>query len=357
LFAVAFFGLSVLSCLNPDNQLKTIVSGLLGLLLATVGLDPIVGNERLTFGITALVSGLDMIPIMIGVFALTEVFKQTVHPTSLGPMIGGDQKVKTRVMGPKKIWDMKGTIIRSSLLGTIVGILPGAGSTIASFLSYVAEVKISKHPENYGKGEIRGVIASEAANNAATGGSMVPLLALGIPGGNAAAIMMSALMLQGVQLGPMLMKTRPEILSSVFISMIVTNILMVIVAVFVAKGFSKIMKVPYSILGTIIILFAVIGSFSSRNNLNDVIVTLIAGVIGYAFSKYGFSPAALILGLVLGDICESNLRRAIKLANGNIFLALNKPITMTLIILCVVMLLFPILKRQYDIRKGKRASQ
>ena len=281
LFAVSFLGLSVLTCLEPDNMLKTLISGLLGLFIATIGTDPIVGCARLTFGRTELLGGFDMIPIMIGMFAVSEVFKQTIKPISLGEMVGGGSKVKTKMISFRQMMEIKWTVVRSSILGTVVGILPGAGSTIAAFLSYVAEVKTSKTPERYGKGELRGVAASETANNAATGGSMVPLLSLGIPGGNAAAIMMSALMLQGVQLGPILQKTQPEFLSSVYASMIVTNILMIVVAVAVARIFSKIMNVPYAILGTLIAVFAVIGSFAVQNSVFDVYIMLGAGLVGY----------------------------------------------------------------------------
>ncbi len=345
LFAVSFLGLSVLTCLEPDNMLKTMISGLLGLFIATIGTDPIVGCARLTFGNMELLSGFDMIPIMIGMFAISEVFKQTIKPIKLGEMVGGGDRVRGDSVGFRQMLEIKWVVLRSSIVGTIVGILPGAGSTIAAFLSYVTEVKMSKTPDVYGKGEIRGVAASETANNAATGGSMVPLLSLGIPGGNAAAIMMSALMLQGVQLGPILQKTQPEFLSSVYASMIVTNLLMIFVALGVARIFSKIMNVPYSVLGTMIAVFAVIGSFAVKNNVFDVFVMLGAGLAGYAMSKYKFNPAALILGLVLGNICESNLRRAVKLTQGNVAAALSSPITATLLVICVLVLLYPVIKK------------
>ena len=348
LFAVSFLGLSVLTCLEPDNMLKTLISGLLGLFIATIGTDPIVGCARLTFGRTELLGGFDMIPIMIGMFAVSEVFKQTIKPISLGEMVGGGNKVRTKMISFRQMMEIKWTVVRSSILGTVVGILPGAGSTIAAFLSYVAEVKTSKTPERYGKGELRGVAASETANNAAPGGSMVPLLSLG----HAAAIMMSALMLQGVQLGPILQKTQPEFLSSVYASMIVTNILMIVVAVAVARIFSKIMNVPYAILGTLIAVFAVIGSFAVQNSVFDVYIMLGAGLVGYVFSKCKFNPAALILGLVLGNICESNLRRAVKLTQGDVILALSKPITASLLAICVAVLLYPAVKKMLSSRSA-----
>ncbi len=342
LFAVSFLGLSVLTALDSDNIVKTLISGLIGLFLATIGMDPLLGIPRFTWGNQMLLSGIEMIPLMIGMFAITEVLKQTHKPSKLQNTGSGD-KVKTKLMGFKEGWAMRGVIARSSILGTMVGILPGAGATIASFLSYTTEVKLSKTPEKFGTGCSEGIAASETANNAATGGAMVPMLALGIPGGNAAAIMMSALVLKGVQVGPLLIKTQPQFLSSVFASMMVTNVIMVIISMAIAKVFSKILKVPYSILGTTIILLATIGSFALKGNTNDVILMAIAGLVGFVLNKYKFSSAALILGLVLGGMTEANLRRAVTLENGNLVNVLTKPITASLLVACAAMLLTPVI--------------
>ncbi len=345
LFAISFMGLSVLTALDEGNVLKTIISGLLGLWLATIGMDPIHGLARFTWGNSTLLSGIEMIPVMIGMFAITQVLKETKDRSKLENLDEAKQeKGKDKIISMKELWGMKGTITRSGVLGTIVGILPGAGATIASFLSYTTEVKLSKHPETYGKGEPRGIAASETANNAATGGSMVPLLSLGIPGGNAAAIMMSALVMKGVQMGPLLLKTQPQYLSSVFVSMMVTNVVMVVVSFAVAKVFGKILAIPYSILGTVIILLATIGSFALQSNTGNVILMIIAGIIGYYFSKFGFNNAALILGLVLGEMVESNLRRAVMIEQGNIAAVFSKPITAVLMIVSIISLLWPVVK-------------
>ncbi|MDR3259433.1 MAG: tripartite tricarboxylate transporter permease, partial [Fusobacteriaceae bacterium] len=234
-FAVSFLGLSVLSCLDSDNIIKTLISGLLGLLLACVGMDPMLGIARFTWGSSILLSGIEMIPVMIGLFAVTEVLKQTKEHKTIDTGDSASTNLTTVLPSLKEIWETKMTMLRGSVIGTIVGILPGAGATIAAFLAYAIEKKVSKHPELLGTGVPDGIVAPEAANNAATGGSMVPLLSLGIPGGNAAAIMMTALILKGVQIGPLLIKTQPRYLSAVFSSMFVTNIIMVIVAMAVAK--------------------------------------------------------------------------------------------------------------------------
>jgi putative tricarboxylic transport membrane protein len=236
---------------------------------------------------------------------------------------------------------IKWTIARAAVIGTSSE-SSGAGATIASFLAYGTEVKVSKTPEIFGTGAVQGIAAAETANNAATGGSMVPLLTLGIPGGNSAAVMMSALMLQGVQLGPILLKSQPLYLTSTFASIVVTNIVMVAVALVIAKWFNKIRLIPYSLMGTTILVLASVGSFSLQNSVSDVVLMMLAGIFGYAFIKYKFSPAALVLGLVLGGLCEANLRRAVALANGNYMIVFSRPISATLLTVCLLLLFAPI---------------
>lgn len=354
LFAVSFLGLSVLTCLDSGNIVKTLISGLIGLWLATIGMDPMMGLARFTWGNSTLLGGVEMIPVMIGMFAVTEVLKQTLKPRKVDNAEKGTG-VKTAFPSIREFLSIKWVMIRSAILGTIVGILPGAGATIASFLCYTTENKLSKHPEKFGTGCIDGIAASECSNNAATGGSMVPLLSLGIPGGNAAAIMMSALVMMGVQVGPLLVRSQPEYLASVFSSMLLTNILMVIISMMVAKVFAQILAIPYSVLGPTIVMLAVIGSYALNNNTGDVVLMVVAGVLGYLFTNMGFSAAALVLGLVLGQMCESNLRRAVMINNGNMVAVFSKPITAVLMIACIAMLVVPMLKPLFK-KKAKSAN-
>jgi putative tricarboxylic transport membrane protein len=358
LFAVAFLGLSVLTSMDADRMLKTISSGLMGLFLACMSMDPVEGVPRLTFGFTYMLGGIPMIPAMVGMFAVSEVLKQVGRP---GKKVSDDDIVDLKD-SPMRVsfteWmKLKWTMLRCSVLGTIIGILPGAGATIASFMGYGMEIKLSKKPEEFGHGSLTGICASETSNNAATGGSMVPLLALGIPGGNAAAVMVAALMLQGVQIGPMLLKAQPTYLSSVFISMIVTNVIMIFISVVVAKMFAKLMKVPYHFLGPLIILFAAVGSFAAQNNSGDIIVTMLFGLAGYFMAEFKYSPAALTLGLVLGDICENNLRRASMIEGGNLWAVFSRPITGTLMAVCVVLLVAPVVNRALKYRRAAKDGQ
>lgn len=363
LFAITFLGLSILTSLERDNKARTIISGLLGLFLACIGIDPLLGIKRLNYGSKMLLSGIEMIPVMIGIFAVTEVLKQTDKPKTIKAVDqAGGRKIKTTIPPFREWWGVKLIMARCAVLGTIVGILPGAGATIASFLCYSTEVKLSRHPEKFGTGIIDGIVSCETANNAATGGSMVPLLSLGIPGGNAAAIMMSAMVLKGVQMGPLLLINQPEFLAATFSSMTIANILMVVVAIVIAKIFAKILDIPYSVLGPTIIMLATIGSFATKLNIADVKLMAIAGIIGFILVACKFNAAALILGLVLGNLCETNLRRAITIANGDTMLAkvmylLSRPITGIIMLACIVMLLYPVIKDQlYNNKKAKPSA-
>ena len=348
LFAISFMGLSILTSLETDNICRTIISGLLGLLLACIGLDPLLGVPRLTFGTRLLTSGIEMIPVMIGFFAVTEVLKQTAKPSKL-TAVGGNSNMSAKLPSLKEFLSVKWIVARCSVVGTIIGILPGAGATIASFMCYSMEQKLSKHPEKFGTGCLDGIAAPETGNNAATGGAMVPLLSLGIPGGNAAAIMMSALVLKGVTMGPLLLIDQPQFLSAKFASMFVSNIIMVFAAIIIAKVFVQILKVPYSILGPTIIMMATIGAYATKNTAVDVILMAVAGLAGFLLVKCKFNSSAMILGLVLGSICESNLRRAVTIIQGDTLLEafinlMKRPVTGIIMVVCLVVLIWPVVK-------------
>ncbi|MCL2568153.1 MAG: tripartite tricarboxylate transporter permease [Oscillospiraceae bacterium] len=351
LAAIAFLGLSVLTFLDQKNIIPTIISGLIGLFLATVGMDPIYGYARFTWGNSTLLNGVPMIPTMIGLFAIIEVLKQTVKRDTLDTSKGSGKSGS--ILMPLREWfAMKWTVFRASVLGTAIGLLPGAGATIASFLGYATETRMSKDPSSFGQGNPKGVLASECSSNAAAGASLVPLLSLGIPGGPAAAIMMTALTIQGVQMGPMLLVRQPEMLTSVFAAMALTNVVMVIVAVWIAKIFSKILDIPYTILGTCIFLMSAVGSFALSSSTGDVMIMVLAGVIGYALiTKIKFNAPAIILGLVLGDMIEANFSRAITLARGDMLSIFMRPITGVILLASLILLLMPIIKPLLDKRK------
>lgn len=353
LFATAFLGLSILTCLDSKNTIRTLASGCIGLLLACIGTDPLSGDVRMTWGQPTLVKGIALIPTMVGLFALVEIFKNMAKPREVGPSL-----TMSKLCSIKDLWQMRVTILRSAVLGTFVGILPGAGGIIASFLSYAVEVRCSKDQETFGKGNPRGIAAPETANNAATGGSMIPLLSLGIPGSNVAAILATALAVKGVSLGPLLMSTKPVYLYTVFVSEMFTNIIMVFVAIGVAKLFSKILAIPYSMLGTLIVLLSVIGAYSNSRVTSDVTLMVVAGILGLVFQSMHFNSAALVLGLVLGKMVEKNFRNAFVLGKGSLVnsLFIGHPIAVALIVICLILLFWPMISPLLKKLTGKKGD-
>lgn len=326
MFAVCCLGLSVLIFLDENHKLNTFASAIIGLWLGTIGMDYFSSVPRFTFGTSKLLDGVEALPFMLGLFAAVEIYSAVVKPRDESAYSSDKQADISKLCSFRDIWELKWTALRSGVLGTVIGIMPGAGATIASWLSYTMEAKFSKHPEMLGKGDSHGIAASETANNAATGGAMVPLLAMGVPGSNAAAMMMTALAIHGVQMGPLLLKAQPEFLSATFLSMIFANIIMIFISLMVAKIFAKILKIPYYVLGTFIMLLAMTGCYAYQNSMVDVYIMVAGGIFGYFFKKYGFNSSALVLGLVLGPMTEKHLRRGLSLCDGNFLKFFESPI-------------------------------
>ena len=336
-FAVCILGLSILIFIDSKHKFNTFLSAMIGLLLGCVGVDKLTSVPRMTFGSSALLGGMGDLPFMLGMFAAAEIFSNIVDPPDRSAYSADKQAKVTKLPSFKEYFELKWTAIRSAVFGTFIGIVPGAGATIASWLSYSIESKLSKSPETMGHGNPHGIAASEVANNAATGGAMVPMLSMGIPGSNAAAMMMTALAIHGVQMGPMLLKAQPEYLSSTFVSMMLANILMVFVSLFIAKAFAKVLSVPYYVLGTLIMLLALTGCFAYESSVFDVFLMIIGGVFGYFFHKFGFNNTALILGLVLGADTEYYFRRGMLMAKGDFMNFFSRPV------FCVLFAVFAVI--------------
>jgi putative tricarboxylic transport membrane protein len=327
MFCVSFLGMSILVFLDQENMLNTFASAIIGLWLGTVGIDLFAYVPRFDFGSVTLLTGIEALPFMIGMFAVVEVFGEVITPTDRNQFSAEKKTANlSKLVSFKELFHLKWTMLRSGIIGTIVGIMPGTGATIASWLAYSVERKVSKHSEEMGNGDPHGIAASETANNAATGGAMIPLLAMGVPGSNAAAMMMTALAIHGVQMGPMLLKAQPEYLSATFISMVMANILMGFVSYIIAKVFAKLLSVPYWILGPFIMLLAITGSYARINSMTDVWLMVVGGIAGYFLKKYKFNTSAMVLGLVLGPLCERHFRRGMQLANGNVMVFLGRPL-------------------------------
>lgn len=349
-FALAFMGLTVVASLSGKDILKGLIGVLFGLMIATIGMDSQTGTLRYTFNMPVLTSGIELIPVITGLFAISEFIKKSTESHTLQNAI---KVVKTKIFEKEIFKQISGTIASSSIIGMFIGILPGVGATTASMLSYSETVRWSKEEEKgtFGKGNPKGIAASETANNSAAMGTLVPLLSLGIPGGATAAVLIGAFVLHGMQPGPMLFKTDPVLMYTIFAGLLVSNFLMLFISTPFIKLFEKIIKIPYSVLGPLIVVLCVIGTYTVRNSFFDIVIMVIFGIIGFLLEKYKFPLATIILGVVLGPIAESEFRRSVEMSNGDFSIFFTRPISMSLIVFSILMLFFPLISSYVKRRK------
>ncbi len=341
-FALGLVGLSCITSLGAKNQLKAIVSVILGLMFATIGIDPINGAERFTFGEPFLMNGINYIAVMIGAFAVAEVYKNVEELSHRDTSTITNAKVSLVLMKFKEMLKMWSTFLKSSVIGTIIGIIPAAGGSIASLIAYGEAVRSSKEPEEFGKGKAEGIIAPEASNNAAVGGSMVPTMVLGIPGSPTAAVIMAAFMILGLRPGPLLIRDQPLLLNSIFIGLILASILLFLGGRFVTREFARILKLPYPMLGTLIVALGVVGAYSLQNSFYDVVIMFVFGFVGYFFHKFHYSSSAFILGLILGGIIENSLRKQIVIGDGTWTGFLDRPLALFILAIAFITFMSPL---------------
>ena len=312
-------------------------------MLAMVGFDIISGDARYAFGIPEMMDGMDFLPVAIGLFGLGEVLAGA--ETAKGNTILQGRYGLRDVMPSARDWARsRWAIVRGTVLGFSVGLLPGAGPTVASFLSYTVEKKVSKHPQEFGKGAIEGVAGPESANNAAATGAMVPMLTLGIPGSATTAIMLGGLMMWGLRPGPMLFEKNPEFVWGLIASQYIANVMLLILSTAFIPLFVRALRVPYTILMPLIIVFCITGAYSLKNNVWDVGQMLVFGVLGYAMKKLGYSPAALVLALVLGPLAERALRQSLIISDAGLGIFFLRPISAVLMVAALVAVAVPVVR-------------
>ena len=339
-FALMLLGLTTVTLLAGDNPVKTYISMVFGLMLAMVGFDVISGDARFAFGIPEMMDGIDFLPVAIGLFGLGEVLAGA--ETKGGALVKGRYGLRD-VMPTAADWvRSRWAIARGTVLGFAVGILPGAGPTIATFMSYTLEKKVSKYPEEFGHGAIEGVAAPESANNAAATGAMVPMLTLGIPGSATTAIMLGGLMMWGLRPGPLLFEKNPQFVWGLIASQYIANVMLLVLSTAFIPLFVRALRVPYAVLMPIIIALCVTGSYSLKNSVWDVGQMLVFGVLGYAMKKLGYSPAALVLALVLGPLAERALRQSLIISDAGIGIFFLRPIAAVLVSAALLAVLVPV---------------
>lgn len=349
-FALGVFGLTIIASLVSGNWLKGLVSALFGLLIVTIGTDPISGEHRYTFGRPELWEGIGFIPAMLGLFAITEVFR--IIEQGLTRRVETAGRLSSDWMPLREFFGgLWKTLLRSSIIGTLIGVVPGAGASIGSIVSYNEAKRFSKTPEAFGKGTEEGVCASETANNATVGGAMVPLLTLGIPGSGSTAVLLGALMLHGLHPGPLLFTRHPDIVYGLFTALILANFVMLVLGLKGITFWLRVVQVSPSVLAPLIFAIAFIGAYSIGGAISDVIVMLVFGVVGYFMRKFNFPLIPMIIALVLGEMVEVSMRRALIVSDSGFLIFLTDPISATLLGLGLLSLLYTIVQ---DVRGARR---
>lgn len=338
-FMLAIFGLTIIASVSEVSILKGLLSGFLGVLIGTIGMDPLLGRPRFTLGFPELIDGIQLIPAMIGLFSIPEVLS-IIHAYWQGRtevVVADVRKLKIGFPSLRHVISFLPIYIRSALIGVLIGIIPGAGGSIASFLAYNETRRTSKTPERFGTGVPEGVAAAESANNAMAGGALIPMLTLGVPGDAVSAIMMGALMLYGLRPGGELYKYNAHVVFTFIVGLYVACIFTLLLGLYCVPYFAKVLNAPKHVLAVSIVLFTVLGSYALSNNMFDVYVMVAFGVVGYLLKQFGFSVVPMVLGMILGPMAEKGLNNTLAISYGQnvVFFILKRPICLVLFSLAV----------------------
>ena len=353
-FSLMILGLSILVYLARGSIVNALIMVCFGLMLGTVGLDNMTGAARFTYKITSLMDGLGLVQIVIGLFGVSEVFLNVERAFR-------QEVLKTKIKGllpNREDWKRSiGPIGRGTIIGFFLGVIPGMSVVIPTFLSYTLEKRLSKHPEKFGTGMIEGVAGPESANNAASSGTLVPMLSLGIPTGAATALLLGALMIHGLRPGPLLITESPEVFWGVVASLYVGNVMLLVLNLPLIPLWVKILKIPYHYLFPLILLFCIIGSYTTNNNQFDIIIMTVFGVIGYVMKKLDYEAAPLVLALVLGPIMENAVRRSLVISDGDVTVFFTRPISAFFLIAGLLILFSPLFLKKKRVSAELRTGE
>jgi putative tricarboxylic transport membrane protein len=339
-FALTVFGLSMLASISAGGAVKNIIGGVFGVWLATIGAERVTGIERYTFGHYELYEGLAFVPVFIGLFAMSELLMQSKRLKDVAEAIGLKAVKLPTKEDYKKIWR---TVLRSCGIGTFIGILPAEGATVASMIGYSEARRWSKNKEEFGKGSVEGIAGAEAANNAATGGAMVPTMVLGIPGSGTTAIILVGLMVHGLRPGPYLFTEQVDTVYQIFGAMLVANVMFLFMGLYAAKFFARISLIPTTFLWPIVFALCVIGAYSLNSSLLDIWIVMAFGVLGFFARRHGFAVAPIAVGLILGEMVETNLQNSLKMFDGEWWLIFTQPLAVVFLVLAFLGLCGPYL--------------
>jgi putative tricarboxylic transport membrane protein len=352
-FALAVFGLSMLASISAGAAIKNIIAGVFGVLLATVGMDMMTGVERFTFGVWELSEGISFIPVMIGIFAVSELLVQSTMVNRIVQRVALTAVKLPSRADYRKTWR---TILRSCGIGTFIGILPAEGATVASLIGYNEAKRWSRNKQEFGKGAIEGVAGAEAANNAATGGAMVPTLALGIPGSATTAVILSAFLVLGIRPGPHLFTEQARFVFAIFGSMFIANVMFFGLGLVGAKVFARVSLIPNTFLWPGVFVLSVVGSYALDQSMLDVWIMIGSGFLGYVMRRFGFSVVPVAMGLILGELVETNLKQSLVIFDGNWLLFFTRPIALLFFVLTALGLFSPMIFEKITSRKLKTSE-
>ena len=354
-FAVAVFGMTVVASLASSAMLKGGIAALLGLYISTIGGDPISGELRNTFNMPDLFGGLAQVPVLVGLFAVAQIFV-TIEEYFTKTAQGIKIEISKKGLSLGEFWKYKFNMLRSSVIGTIVGIIPATGVGTASYIAYSSARRNSKTPEMYGKGTLEGIAATESANNAVTGGALIPLLTLGVPGDIVTAIMLGALMIQGLAPGPLLFHDSPDIVYGIFSALSISNILMLVMGLLAVRPLSKVLLVPTGVLMPSVMTLCIVGGFAVNNSTFDLYIVALFGVLGYLMQKVDIPTSPLLLSMILGPIAETNFRRALVISHNDYTVFVTSPISLCILLISLGVVVKTV-RDELRMRKAARAAQ
>ncbi|MGH8720450.1 MAG: tripartite tricarboxylate transporter permease [Burkholderiales bacterium] len=344
-FAIIFFGLASVVSLGGASLANALISLFAGLLIATVGVDDTYGAHRFTFGVPILADGIDYLVVMVGAFGLGEVFVRMEQRFRSMPLAQSVDKVSTRLPTLREVSAVKGTYARGTALGILIGLVPGAGATVASFLSYGIEAQYGRRKSLMGSGIPEGIVAPQTAATSSVGGAMIPLMTMGIPGSGATAIILGAFLLHGLQPGPGVFETSREIVYAVFASMFVAVVGMCVIGYFAAKYLVRVLELPEVIVSAYVVMCCILGAFASRNNITDVWLMVVFGVVGYLCERLRFPIAPLVLGVILGPLAETNFMTTMISFGNDWTVFFTRPISGTVMVISLLTIVYPVLRQ------------
>ena len=356
-FLIIAVGLLMLTTLMGDNKFKGLISALIGFAIGTVGVDVMSGQQRFTFGSPELIGGVYFVAVAIGLFGIGELLHCIFTGQHRQPAKRLRIGFRDKEFWPSKqdYYESRFTFWRGSAIGFVAGVLPGSGATLGSIIGYSVEKKIAKDPEKFGKGEMRGLVAPEAANNAASAGAMVPLISLGIPGSGATAVLLGAFLMWGLQPGPLLIVNDPGFVWGLIASMYLGNMILIAMSIFAIPLFVRFLDIPYVNVVPVIVLLCVIGAFAINASIIETWILVVSGAIGFAMKKYGYSPAATVLALVLGSMAEETFLQTYIISQGTMSLFWERPVSLILSIILLMILLVPVALAV--IKRGRRDDE